>query len=917
MFTKSQNVTLAKQMVFAFLIIQISAISNLFANENWPPQEIQIKGKIISSDDQMGLPGVNVLVKGTTQGTVTDINGDYRLNVPSSDATLIFSSVGYVSQEIPIANKTTIDLTMELDITSLEEIVVIGYGSQRKSHVTGAVSKVKNDKLDQIPVSRADDALIGRIAGVNIQATDPIAGAAPTIRVRGTGSITADAQPFIVLDGIPVDADYLGSIDMNDVESIEVLKDAASAAIYGSRGGNGVIMITTKAGKIGKPVFSFNSYVGAKSVQRNDDIFPSISEWSDFVQRENGSLTDRMVYINQLGTETDWQEQMFDGGMIQNYSLSASGGTENTKFRASASYLGDEGVLLTDNYQKYNIRLNLNTKISKKIEFGLMVNPSYTKQKLFPIGVHDAIRQQTWLPIYHDENTIQYVDFENYPDVKIGDYAMERHFDNYDLYGDGGETDISGTSNANAKAKVLERDRRANTFKLFSNAYLKFQLAEGLSFRTSIGGEYYNIERDYWQGTKADRRGASVTNSLYRTDINSHIVNENILNYDKSFSDHDLNFVGGFTMERWDYTSSETEGTGYSFDNIRTLNAASVVSNGETLKSAQTLVSFLTRVNYAYKHKYLFSFSARADGSSKFGPDKKYGFFPAASVGWRMSEEEFLRNSEFISNMKFRFSYGVTGNNSGIGNYDHIGLLSPVNGVINGGLVPGFNPSNISNSELGWEKSIEINPGIDMGFWSDRLTLSLDFYKRTSEDLLLAQAIPSVTGFTEAIVNIGVVENSGVELELGGVIIDKGDFRWNTSVNFSQNKNKLIDFAGANGLISTVDSKRPTEWIAQEGQVIASFYGYQVEKEIDPEYIKNPFYPIGGQSQDIYVKDLNGDGEITTDDRTVLGSPYPDFIWGFNNQVKYKNFDFSFMFQGAHGQCRFHKEMLEFSSSYT
>ena len=903
-YTNGQLRNLASPPFLKYLLLQICIVASLGAFA----QGITISGTVTSSEDAGGLPGVNVVIKGSVQGTVTDVNGAYQIEVPGAESILVFSSVGYITEEIAVGNQTVIDLNMSPDVTALEEIVVIGYGTQRKSHLTGAVSKVKNENLDQIPLSRVDDALIGQVSGINIQQTNPAAGEAPTIRVRGNGSITSFPNPLVVVDGVAVSNDYLGSIDMNDVESVEILKDAASAAIYGSRGANGVIMITTKKGQKGATVFSYNGYVGYKSVPEND-VLTSIDDWANFVkENNNGELTDRMKYIQMIGNENDWQKIIMDGGMIQSHSLSARGGSDKTKFSISGSYLNDEGVLLTDKYEKINLRINLSTKVNKVVELGMMLNPQFTNQRRFPIGVHDAMRQSPWLPLYLDENTIQYVNRDResgrWADAQIGDYGMERMFDDYDLSSGmpipTGGTDISTTSNQSSLAKVLERDRINKKTKIFTNLYLKLNFTDYLSLRSSVGGDYrYSRNRNY-QGILADRRGAARSSAEDNSTVETHIVTEHMLNFNKSLGKHDINAIAGFAYERWDLNYSGITAAGYNFDYITTIPSTNV-TGASTYESAETLISYIGRINYAYNSKYLASISLRSDGSSKFGPDNKFGFFPAISAGWRVTEEPFLQDNATISDLKLRVSYGTTGNNSGIGRYDHIGLVVPVGAVFNGGISNGFNASNISNSELQWEKSVEFNPGLDIGLFEGKLNMSFDYYKRRSENLLLSQPIPSVTGFQEALVNLGIVENSGFEFELSSTNINKGDFTWQTSGNMSVNKNELVDFAGADGLISVVDPKRPAEWIAQVGQPIASFYGYVVDKEIPLNYIKNPLYPINAESQDIYVRDLNGDGLIDTDDRTILGSPFPKLIWSVTNTMKYRNFDLSFMFQGSHG----------------
>jgi len=863
-------------------------------------EQRNISGKIISAEDGIPLVGATLQVKGVaSSGTITDLDGNFIISAKSGDV-LMVSYVGFIKQEIAITNQASLTFKLIPQTTDIDEVVVVGYGSTKKSLLTGAISSIKNDDMDQVPVSRVDEALVGQVSGTTIQMTDATAGGTPTIRVRGIGSITADASPLIVYDGVVVSSDFLGSIDMNTVASIEVLKDAASAAIYGSRGGNGIIMITSKKGLKGKPVLAYNAYVGYKFTPKFNSI-PTISEWEDYVKANNdGNLTDRFKYIDKLGTETNWTDVMFDGGFIQNHSLSVRGGTDKTSYQLSGAYLDDGGVLLTDRYTKSNLNLYLKSKINNFIEVGLRVNPSYAKKQVFPIGIHDAVRQSPWLPLYLDENTIQYVN-SNYPDAQVGDYAKERMFDNYDLYGDGSDVDISTTSNVSPYAKVLERDYHKTYSKLFSNAYIKLHLAKGLDFKSNFGLSYRHNENYYWTGSKAHRNGIAATASEYNTYNTQHLVNENLITYSNTFGKHDINAVAGLAFEAWDSHSSEQEGDVYNFDYIRTLNAASIMATSNTYASQERMNSVLGRVNYSYAGKYLFSLSLRYDGSSKFGSNTRYGFFPAASVGWRITEENFMKNIDFISNLKARFSYGVTGTKDGISNYQHMSLLEPVTAVFNGSAVSGFNAVNIANPDLGWEQTVEYSPGLDFGFMKNKLFGSADFYQRQSLSLLLDKEIPSVTGFTTALVNIGKVKNTGYELELTGIILDKSALKWSLTGNFSHNVNELMDFAGSSGLISSVDAKRPAEYIALEGYPISAYYGYVYDKDIPLENLKNPFYPIGAKSQDVYVKDLNGDGIIDTDDRAIIGFPFPKYVWSVSNKLRFRGLDFSFMFQASYG----------------
>lgn len=876
-------------------------------------QDIAISGTVTDETGQP-LPSVNIVVQDTQIGTATDINGAYSLNVPS-DAVLVVSFLGFKTQLVPVDGRRIINVVLLEDVELLEDVIVIGYGTIKKSHLTGSVSRVQNENLDAIPLSRVDDALVGQIAGVNIQQTNPAAGEAPDITVRGQGSISFESYPLVVLDGIVVgnDGDFLSSLDMNDIESVELLKDASSSAIYGSRGANGILMITTKRGAEGPTQFSYHGYVGFKSVP-STDVLTTPDAWAEFVRANNGGeLTDKMTYIQQLGTYTNWEEVMMDGGSILSHSFSAKGGTRNTRYLASINYQNDEGVLLTDNYEKLNFRVNLNTRLRDKLRLSVTLNPSQTEQRRFPIGVHDAIRQNPWLPLYLDENSIQYVNRfrENgrWADAEIGDYAMERMFDDFNL--DTGlpnptnsGTDISGTSNQNALAKVLERDERKFENKVYANTQLTYQFSDNFEFKQRIGGDYRNTLYQDWAGIEASRNGAADSESIRRSRIQTHVVTESVFNYNLQDDVNDIAVVAGFAYESWEREWTRLEEVGYESDIIRTI-PGNNIADAYTLKADENLISYFSRVNYAFKNKYLISISARTDGSSKFGPDKKFGFFPAGSIGWNITDEDFMQDQNIVQDFKIRISYGQTGSNNFVflnsdipEEYAHIGLLDPVATGFGG---VGVNQQNIANPDFGWEKLVEINPGFDVAFLDRKINLSFDYYKRTSRELIIDLPIPSATGFTNALVNRGEVENEGIELELLTRNYLSKDASWTTTATVTHNKNTLTNFESSNGLISTVDDKRPAEWIALEGNPIASFYGFVVDREIGLEFINDPFSPINAQSQDIYVRDLNGDGVIDGDDRTILGSPYPDFIWSLTNNIKYKNFELSFMFQGAHG----------------
>lgn len=894
-----------KSMLIVMLLLSITTFAQ---------QSFVLNGQVVSEVDNMPAPGVNILVEGTSNGTTTDFDGNYSIEVKNGDV-LNFSYIGFVTQSITINNQKELNVALVEDAEALDEVVVIGYGTQKKSHLTGAISKVVNDDLDQIAVARVDDALVGQVSGVSIQATEGEAGSAPTIRIRGTGSINANAAPLIVVDGIPVDEDYLGSLDMNDVESFEVLKDASSAAIYGSQGGNGVLMITTKQGKEGKTKFSFNTFTGVKTAKQSDAYYLTLEETAAAELAATGSVSPQTQYKQLIGVDNPWQNIIFDGGIITNHSLSARGGSEKTKFSTGINYLHDEGVLLTDDYKKYSLKLRLNTEINKRLSLGVSLSPSFTEKRRFDGSTHDILRQPSWLPLYLDENTIKFVnrlrDGGKYANAQIGDYAIQRMFDDYDLENGvpiaSGGTDISNTSNTNPAAKVLERDRNDYKFKTYGSFFGKYNFTDDLSIRTSFGGDYQNTNRDRWQGVLANRNGASAAQLDLETINTTHLVTDSYFSYNKMLDQHEVSAILGTSAEKWNTEETSATGTGYDSDNLQTISAATTIADAQSEKYESSLLSFFGRVNYAFNDKYLVSASFRRDGFSAFGPDKKYGNFPAASLGWVVTNEDFLNEVDFLNKLKFRVSYGVTGNpsidtsNNQIDNYPYLSLLEPTTAVFDASASSGFNQINIPNDLLQWERSVEINPGVEFGFFNSILSGSVDYYKRTSDELLLYNPISATTGFTEALVNLGEVVNSGIEVELRTRNISGENFKWTTTILGSKNDNELTDLGEANGQIQNVDTKRAAEWINLEGQPISSFYGWVVDKDIPLEYIANPYHPIGAEAQDVYVKDLNGDGVIDEDDKAILGNPYPDLVWSFSNDFKIKSFDLSFMFQGSHG----------------
>ncbi len=921
------NTTKMNIKIKLFFIVLVFFQLSLIAQD----ETYTLTGTVTEASEKIPLPGVNILVKGTANGTSSDFDGNYAISVKQGDV-LEFLYVGFKTQSVTITGQTTINIVLEEDAAELEQVVVVGYGSVKKKNLSSSISKVVNDQLDQIPTGRVDDALNGQLSGINIQSSDPSAGEAPRITIRGQGSVAQNSSPLVVIDGIAVgnDGDFLSSLDMNDVASVQVLKDASSAAIYGSRGANGIILIETKDGVEGKTKFTYNTFIGYKNVQSRN-VLPDYEAWKAYTNqnlsaalerfdpdddtgRQNfiNTTNNRFAVIDRLvqaqGGLTDWEEEIFDGGFIKNHSFAVRGGTKGTRYSFSLGFLDDEGVLLTDNFKKINASLKLDTKVNDQIKFGIRINPSITNQTRFPIGIHDALRQSPWLQPRITEANLPFVNrftrSGQFEDFQVGDYTFERTFDDFDLETNqpvSSGVDISNTSNINPIAKILERNNTRRDVKIVGSTYFQFQLGENLTFKQNIGGDYRTRTNNDFTGINATRNGATDSGVRERIFRQTHLVSESTLNFNLNSGGHNIDAIGGFAYEEWERDFSDINSRGFSNNDITTISFPFVI-DAETNKAEEKLVSYFGRINYTYDDRYILSLSARTDGSSKFGNNNKFGFFPAGSVAWRIGNEAFLQDSDIISELKLRASYGITGNNDPIGEYDFLAQLITTSTSL-GGSERAVEQINIENPDLKWERLIEFNPGIDFGLFNDRFNVSFDYYTRTTKDLLLPKPVPAVTGFEQKVVNQGEIKNEGFELEISTRNISTNNFKWNSTALFTRNENTLVDFAGANGLISIIDDKRPAEFIAVEGRPITSFYGYvkDPDREIPLRYIKDPFYPIGAQSQDVYVKDLNGDGKIDTDDRTFLGDPYPDLIWSVTNTFKIYDFDFSFMFQGSHG----------------
>ncbi|HTN22182.1 MAG TPA: TonB-dependent receptor [Pelobium sp.] len=862
-----------------------------------------IKGTVKDLNGE-ALPGVSVTVKGKTGGTVTAPDGSFKINAQLQDV-LEIKYLGFETQQVTVTNTSSLNITLKQSTSALDEVVVIGYGTQRKSSLTGAVAKLNNDNLNQIPVSRADQALAGKLAGVQVINTDATAGAAPIIKVRGSASITAGTTPLYVVDGYPIPGD-LSTIDMNNVESIEVLKDAASAAIYGSRGANGVVLVTTKSGKSGATKFSFNNSTGTKSVYRKLD-FLTLTEWANHVKEvNNGVLSPEIITAQKYDVETDPQDIAFQTGFFQNTQFSLSGGSEKVKFYVSGEGLYDKGVIKTNNYKRYGGQVNLNITPNKKWEIGVNLTPSYAIQRSPTFKTHDVIRSiALWLPLYATQT------IADDTGIPLGYIVHQRDFDpstNTHYTG----LNLSATANNTGYTNLTGVSNMTYVTKTLANANVKYNITDDLSVRVSGGVYFSNSKNEFFQKSWATRdpliqgitSARASTRATLANDQNIDWLSENLLNYNKVIGKSSFNAIAGFTAQSNLSSYSNSAATNFLTDNIPTLNAGTLNAVSSS-KQRNNLASALFRVNYSYDDKYLASFASRWDGSSRFGAGNRWGFFPSASLGWRVSQEDFWSPDNFVNDLKVRASYGATGNNN-IGNYRAFANVNTVGAILDGsGTTLGFNSDLYDNPQLGWERNFSFNGGVDFGFLKNRFTLSIDAYKSTTKDLLLYLAIPSVTGSTGVWGNTGEVQNQGLEYELTANVINQKNLKWSISTNGSTNKNTVKDLGNSNLLINVGDPKRPNYFLSQVGSPLVQFYGFEYESDIP---VSGNFWPINVHSDKAIVKDKNDDGVINDLDRVVLGQPTPKFIWGLTNTFQIKNFDVSFVIQGSHGASVFNAD---------
>jgi TonB-dependent starch-binding outer membrane protein SusC len=882
-----------------WILIQV-AVATMALAGSLQQDTKKVTGKVTDSNEKAGLPGVNIIIKGTSSGTVTDSDGNYAMNIPNENTILVFSFIGYASTEVAVSGRSVVDVSLESDTQALQEVIVTGYAAQRSQDITGAIATVSMKNEPIMPVANIGQALQGKLAGVRVTQPSGRPGQGMTFQIRGAASLTAGADPLYVVDGMPITGD-LGFINPNEIENITVLKDPAAASVYGSRASNGVVLINTKSGKPGKVQVDFNSYVGVEDVPQSRRLdMMDATEYAQF-QKEIATTNGRPVnpvFQNptQYGKGTDWFNELTRSGVIQSYNVSLSSGTDKFKTSVTAGYFNQEGVIVGTSFNRFSVRLNTRYQATEKLSIGFNVAPTSTFNTNFntdgwPYATENIISSALLTtPLASPYN----------PD---GTLALTA-------------SDPATFGNPNwlrvAKNKVFED----KDFRLLSNAYLEYEIISGLTAKATINVQTGN--RNIFQFNPSTNGVLFIPPPRVPSGSNSdsrfiNWVNENTLSYQKKIgSDHAIDALIGFTSQKFRSDATTASGTNFPDDKIQTVNAARNVLVSSDIQE-WSLLSQLARLNYTYKDKYLFSASIRRDGSSRFGPNNRYGSFPAVSAGWVISKESFW-NFAPISFLKLRASYGITGNFN-IGNYTHISSISTSFYPFGNSVSSGRGANNLGDQNLGWENNKQFNIGVDFNLFKDRVQVTYNYYTRNSTELLYNVPVPVSSGFSNIQTNIGELKFWGHEIGVNAEVLQRRKLKWNTNFNISFDRNRTEALATQNGFLPSgirlyiFDSHR-----TQVGQPIAQFYGavhngvYRDQADFNASP-KDPSSVVGS----VKFRDLNGDGKISfPEDMTFIGNPWPKFTFGWTNNLTYGNFNLSVTMAGSYGN-----QILAFHENWT
>ncbi len=870
-----------------------------FAQQRVASLEQTISGQVVDQSTNEPLPGVNILAKGTTTGTVTDVEGNYRLTVADEATTLVFSSIGYVTVEEAINGRNTINLSLAPDVQSLEEVVVVGYGTQQRSDLTGSVGSVSSEELENVSIASLDQGLQGRVAGVQVtQNGEP--GGGVGVLIRGKNSAESGNAPLYVIDGFPItNADVsdendvnafrgsasqnpLAGINPNDIASIEILKDASATAIYGSRGANGVILITTKRGQAGRTKISYDGYYGVQQVAKKFDLLDAqgYAELYNEAAEEAGEIPlfgsseeNGLPAPNQLPVNTDWQAEAFRIAPIQDHQISLSGGSDFGRYYVSGNYYDQEGVLTGSRYRRGSLRSNVDFDFGERVKAGTSITLSRSANNVGQSGggrldqsastVASALTFAPFLPVRDQEGNYTQFVLEN----------------------------IQNQPRDNAVAIANELFDKQDNTRLLANVFVTYDIFEDLELRVSLGGDITQIERNYYVPRTLAEGFVRSGQGAFTTRNNQSWVNENTLTYDKTIGNHQINVVAGYTLQSARNHFSSIGSSNFGTDKFLTFNlgAGEVLGIPKTEVTEWSLVSYLGRANYIFNDKYLLTLTARADGSSRFGSNNKWSFFPSAAVAWKLGQEEFIQNTGIFDELKLRASYGETGNSGSP--YQSLALLNTTNYAYDRQLVIGYFPSRITNQDLQWETVSVLDIGLDVAFLEGRLAFTADYYHKVSNDLLLGVDIPSISGFRNAVLNAGSLENRGFELTSNIVAVD-GPFHWDFSGNFSLNRNELTSLGDAREIIG--------ERVVGEPLGLIFNYEYDGVFQNEEQLLAGPVQKGDRVGYTRYV-DQNGDGTINREDRVIIGNTNPDFIYGLTNNFRYRGFNLAVFFQGMYG----------------
>ncbi|MGC6432380.1 MAG: SusC/RagA family TonB-linked outer membrane protein [Jejuia sp.] len=875
-------------------------------DESSAAPQIGISGTVV---DENGVPlsGANILEKETTNGSQADFDGNFSLTVSSNNAVLVVSYIGYITQEVAVAGKTKVNITMKEDAAALDEVVVVGYGTQRVKDVTGSVVQVTEENFVKGANTNALQLLDGRAAGVQISQASSAPGGRVDIRVRGLSSINGGNGVLVVVDGVPNgNVDALGP---EDIESINILKDASASAIYGARAANGVVIITTKRGRKGALEVSYSTYTAMQSVANKIDMlngrqYMETLNALDFEADPNNATDPNYVpiytdaEIAAIGEGFDWQDQIFRSGFIHNHQLSLSGGSEKSTYYASFNHFDNKGVLRNTGEKRYNARVNVNVMPNEKLDIKFNLNVNRTETDLMPLGTN-SISGSVAAALLFDPTL----------DAQLNDQG--RYKLNPFIQVENPEAIMQGFDQNRARTEVL------------GNARLQYEVLEGLKVGLNLGARITASKFDSYENRLTQRGLGSEGIGRVQNLDNTYGIAEYTLNYEKEIGDHSLKLLGGLTYETFINREIDADAAGFLSD-VNGVDLFDVANperfNTSTSRTKRTFRSYLARVNYAYKDRYLLTASLRADGVSVFSDTNKTSYFPSVSLGWQIGSEPFMENQDLFDALKLRAGYGEIGN-SAINNFETLPTFRPGdNAVLGEQVLTGTVPSRIPNTNLVWETTKEINLGLDFTLLDYRLSGSLEYYLRDTEDQLFNRPVPPSTGFTSFRQNFGSVRNQGLEISLNSINIQKDNFTWETNVTFATLKNEVTevpDFIGGQVTGGGGFAFAGDFWVVREGDPMAAFYGYQIDgiyssqAEVDAA---NAAFPDGSARAGLghpIVADINGDNRIDEGDRVVLGKPFPDYNFGINNRFKYKNFTLDIYVVGVQGIDAFNNLIAE------